>query len=550
MNKSKVLSLLLSGFMMLSLAACGSNANKNTAINTGKSEVKQEEIIKKDKTEDKKEETSNKEEKIKDGGTMIIAARSDSRVVHPLYGNDRTTLTLINNIFSQLYILKGENIDYYLAESVDVSEDYLTYTVKLKDELTWHDGEKITADDLVFTFNTMMDKKQGSHLHESFETPAGNVKIEKVDELTAKFILPEIQVAFIDTIGSIRMFPKHIYDGIENIQTSDVNENPIGSGPYKFESRKAGESITLARFENYFKGKPHLEKIVYRIIADSNSSDIAFQNGEIDCKYIYPEDVDKFKKNNATVLAFDEDRVGYIIFNQNNDFLKSKELRQAVSYALDRNELLKARYISTEYAHPAKTFLAEQALYKTDDVNDYAYNPEKAKELIQESGLKNIKLTLAYIGKDETQPLLIQQYLSEVGIKVELKTMDAGAFYNALFDPANNNEYDLALNGYIYGKEPSSYAGIFKTSSMNNVNNYSNPEVDKLWDLAAKETDASKRKNLYIEIQQKIMDDAPMYPVSYGYAIAAVNPKFKGLEKAEPAPIYMFTDLSEIYMVE
>ncbi|MCT4663482.1 MAG: ABC transporter substrate-binding protein [Tissierellales bacterium] len=547
--KRRLLSILM-GFMMVAsigLVGCQSGSETNKAENEAKAVTETAANESEAKASETEKET-NKMEKV-DGGTMIVRVASDSRVIHPLYGNDRTTLTLVNHIFSPLYILNGDEVDYWLAQEVKPSEDYLSYTLKLKEGLTWHDGEAISADDLVFTFNTIMDDNQGSHTKSSFVTSKGDVKIEKVDDLTVKFLLPEVQVGFLDTIGGIRMFPKHVYQNIENIQASDVNNHPIGSGPFKFESRNEGETITLARFDKFFEGAANLEKVVFRIIPDSASAEIAFKNGEIDVMNIHAEDVQKLD-GEAEILAFDEDRVGYIIINENNEVLKNQKLRQAIAYAINRDEVLKATYMSTDYAKPAYSFLADKALYKTDDVEKYAFNPEKAKTLLKESGLENVTLTMAYIGKDDIREILVQKYLSDVGINVELKAMDMASFYNALFDPAHNNSYDLAFNGYIYGKEPSAYAQIFETGSMNNVNSYTNPEVDKLWNLAAKEIDKSKREQLYKDIQQKIMEDVPMYPISYGYAIVAVNPHFKGLEEAEPAPIHMFNDLSKIYMVK
>lgn len=547
--KRRLLSILMGVMVVASMGLVGCQGDGGDTKSESESKAKTETAA--EEFEPKASETekeTNKMEKV-DGGTMIVRVGSDSRVIHPLYGNDRTTLTLVNHIFSPLYLLNGDEVDYWLAQEVKPAKDYLSYTLKLKENLTWHDGESISADDLVFTFNTIMDDKQGSHLKSSFVTSNGDVKIEKVDDLTVKFILPEVQVGFLDTIGGIRIFPKHVYQGIENIQASDVNNHPIGSGPFKFESRNEGETITLARFDKFFEGAANLEKVVFRIIPDMASAEIAFKNGEIDVMNIHAEDVEKIE-DQAEIVAFDEDRLGYIIMNQNNDILKNKNLRKAIAYAIDRDEVLKAVYMSTDYAKPAYSFLADKALYKTDDVEKYEYNPEKAKELLKESGLEDVTLTMAYIGKDDIREILVQKYLSDVGINVELKAMDMASFYNALFDPKQNTSYDLAFNGYIYGKEPSAYAQVFETGNMNNVNSYTNPEVDKMWKLAAKEIDKAKRAKLYKKIQQQIMEDVPMYPISYGYAIIAVNPHFKGLEEAEPAPIHMFNDLSKIYMVK
>jgi len=503
----------------------------------------------KGKGETKEEETSVSNLKIDRSTSMIIRATSDARVVHPLYANDRLSLTLVNNIFSPLARRSATTInEYVLAKSIEVSKDLLTYTLHLKKDLKWHDGKALTAEDIIFTCKTISDPNQGSHLVDMFKMPNGSsIDIKKVDDYTVTFKLPSPQVDFIASIADMRPFPKHIYDGVENIQQSEVVQTPIGSGPYKFSKLKPEEYWILSKFDDYCLGVPSIENIVYRIIPDDTTAQFAFENGELDSMYISPEFVDQFN-NKGKILAFDEDRVGYIILNQNNKALKDKKIRQAICYAIDRNQVLLAKYLSEEFAKPAKTFLSEQSMSVNKDVEAYDYNPEKAKELIKESGDENIKLTLAYVGKDDTRELLVQQYLENVGIQVELKAMDLGAFYDALFDPKNNNSYDLAFDGYIFGKLPSSYENILKTGSAENFNNYSNKKVDELFKTAALEFNSEKRDNIYKEVQKIVMDDAPMYPISYGYAIVAVNPRIKGLDKVKTASIYMFEDLSKAYI--
>ena len=482
--------------------------------------------------------------------SMVIRATADAKVVHPLYANDRLSLTLVNNIFAPLARRDGIAIrEGILAESIETSSDFLTYTVKLKKDLKWHDGKAITADDLIFTCETIADPNQGSHLVDTFKMPDGTpIKIAKVDDLTVTFTLPSPQVDYIASIADIRPFPKHVYENIDNIQKSDVAQKPVGSGPYKFESVKAGENWILAKFDDYVMGTPQINHVVYRIIPDATTAQFAFENGEIDSMYVFPENVEKLKSKGSTIMTFDEDRVGYLLINQNNEFLKNKDIRQAICYAINREELIMAKYMSMDYAKPAKSFLAEKAMYLNNEVEPYDYNPEKAKDLVKKSGLSNVKLNLVYIGKNDTQELMVKQYLEAVGIQVNLKAMEFGAFYDALFNPAENKEYDLAFNGYIYGQLPSSYANVFMTGSPENVNNYSNTKVDDLFKAAAIETDNAKREQMYKEIQKIVIDDASMYPVEYGYALVAANPRIKGLDKAVPASIYMFEDLSKAYI--
>lgn len=541
MNRKKISALLVAAMISVSIVGCGNEVSKNSETNTKNSSV-----------EEKQEDNDGKvqEDKKVEGGNFIIGVRDDTRVMNPLYADDRTTLMLVNNMFSTLYDSENGGNYYKLAESVEVSEDFMTYTLRLKDDLKWHDGEKIDADDVIFTMNTILDEKQGAKQIDDFTTPAGSVSYEKIDDLTVKFTLPELNISFEGTLGGLRLMPEHVYSGIDDLQNHEINNNPVGSGPYKFETRAAGESITLARFDDYCLGKGNLEKAIFRILPDNNSADAAFKNGEIDVKYIYPEDVSKFKEEGYNVLAFDEDQMSYVFMNHNMPIIQNKNIRQAICYAINREEVILGNFYSEEYAPPAKSFMAQNTQFINNDVNAYDYNPEKAKELIKESGVTDFKIKIALLGKGDAQGLLIQKYLEEVGFEVELKVMDSGAFYNILFNPAENKEFDLAINGYIYGTDPASYAQVFKADSPNNMASYKNTEVDKLWDQASVELDEAKREALYTEIQEKIIEDAALYPLYYRYALVAVNPKFKGLEEAKPAAIYMFDDLSKIYMTE
>ncbi|MCY0650517.1 ABC transporter substrate-binding protein, partial [Klebsiella pneumoniae] len=158
-------------------------------------------------------------------------------------------------------------------------------------------------------------------------------------------------------------------EGVENIEKSDKNKNPIGSGPYKFVEYKTGEYVSLERFNDYFDGKPKLDKVTFRITKDQNAANLALQNGEINLKSIQPSDRNKVEKASAVnIITYPENRLSYATFNENQPALKSKELRQALSYALDREEIIDAAYGSDEYAKPASSFLTENTKYFTDKV--------------------------------------------------------------------------------------------------------------------------------------------------------------------------------------
>ena len=166
--------------------------------------------------------------------------------------------------------------------------------------------------------------------------------------------------------------PQHIYENETDIERSAKNATPVGSGPFKFKEYKTGEYVTLERFDNYFGGKPHLDSITYRIAKDTNAANLALQNGEINIKYLDPQDVATIEaSNNFEILPYSEGRLSYLLFNANSDrgALANKEVRQAISLALSRDEIIQAAYTSDEYADPAKSFLTPDALFYTNELD-------------------------------------------------------------------------------------------------------------------------------------------------------------------------------------
>lgn len=499
----------------------------------------------------KSEGTESK--KIKDGGNIVFSIGSDPQALNPLYASDRVTMTINNALYSPLFTLTGDRAKYYLAESVTPSEDYMTYTVKLKKNLKWHDGKPITVDDVIFTMQKILDEKQNSFLRELFIIDGKPVTVNKVDDTTVEFKLPALTMAFMGSLTQVCPIPKHVFENETDLSKSTKNDAPIGSGPFKFKEFNKGESVTLVRFDDYVGGKPHLDSVVFRVIADANSANVALQNGEIAAKYIQPKDAEKYKKDsNFKLVIYDEGMLSNMVFNMNNNTLASKEVKQAIAYAINKDELIKASYVSEDYAQKAYTILTPDVLYYTENVNHYDNNETKAKELLDKAGVKDLKLNLAYMNsskEDESKALVVQQNLKKIGVEVTLAPLERGAFLKKFLDP-KNNEWDLAFNGFVMGSEPDSYKSIFMTGQIYNTSKYSNKEIDDLWNKGVIEKDKAKRQAIYEELQKKIVDDMPLYPIAYSKSIVAISKKYGGVEEAKPVPIFMFQDLSKLYVTE
>ncbi|WP_250673731.1 ABC transporter substrate-binding protein [Paraclostridium ghonii] len=485
------------------------------------------------------------------GNNITLVAGGNPQTTNPLYANDRTSMTLMNAIYSPLYVIDGEKKTFYLAEKVDVSDDYLTYKVKLKDNLKWHDGKPITSDDIIFTYNAIMDKNQNSIRRADFLINEKPVEFKKIDDKNFEVKLSSVSMAFEDTLSSLRPIPKHIFEGEKDIAKSDKNNAPIGSGPYKLKEIKSGESILLEKNKDYFLGEPQLDTVAYRIMQDKNSSTMALQNGEVQANYVKPDQIETMSKNkNLEIKMFDEGMVDNLVMCEENKALANKEVRQAIAYAINKDQIMTSAYGSDKYAEKAYSLFAPNTLYYTDDVEKYDYNKDKSKDLLKSAGYENLKLRLGYINGDKTLEaiaLVIQNNLKEIGITVDLVPLEKSAFLSQLYtEDLSTRTFDMVINGYVMGNEPAGYESIFTNAESNNVQGYSNEEVNKLFKEASIETDSAKRSDLYKKIQQKIVEDVALYPIAYPKSMVAIDKQYTGIDEAKLVPIYMFQDLSKL----
>ncbi|WML49736.1 ABC transporter substrate-binding protein [Neobacillus sp. PS3-34] len=497
-----------------------------------------------------KASTNDKSKEGKKPDTFIYGIDGDpGNAVNVITTGDRYGLMEIKALYSPLYMYNGkDDIKYFLAESMTPSSDFLTYTAKLRKNVTWHDGKPFTADDVVFTYNEMLKESNGGWARSQLIFNNKPVKVEKVDDYTVKFVLPEVSMGAMEALGNIFVMPKHVYDGETNIANSPKNAVPVGTGPYKFKEYKAGESVTFVKNDDYFLGAPKISKVVYRIIMDANTATMALQNREINALAIQPSDTSKFNNSsNITLKPYDEGRIGYLAFNLSSKAVQSKEIRQAIAYGLNRKEIITASYISSDYAKPAYSFLPRKATYYTDNVEKYKFDKNKAKDLLAKAGVSGSKLKLAYTANNpiqQKQAAVIQQNLQEIGIDVELKGLDGTALSQKL--QSVQTDFDMYLGGYIMGIDPDTFNSLFVTNGSANYMHYSNTKVDDLFNQGRVEKDDSKRKAIYEEIQKNIIDDAAFYPITENKRILAIDSRINGIEDAALVPVYTFEDMSKL----
>lgn len=469
--------------------------------------------------------------------------------VNVITTSDRFGLMEIKALYSPLYMYNADKIEYFLADSMTPSEDGLTYTAKLKKDVKWSDGEPFTADDVVFTYEQMLDEKNGGWAYSQLIFNGKPVKVEKVDDYTVNFILPEVSAPAIELLANIFIMPKHVYEGESNFENSEKNATPVGTGPYKFEEYKAGQYVKMVKNDDYFLGAPKIDKVIFRVIEDANTAKLSLQKGEINALVVQSSDLKDLENNDKlTTYTYDEGRIAYMLFNTGSQKVQDQNVRKAIFYAINRADIINAAYGSEEYAEQAYTFLPNESKFNTTDVEKYDFNQDKAKELLQAAGVSGLKLKLGYSGNDvpsQKEAAIIQQNLKAIGVDVELAGIDGTALTQQMKDP--NSDYDMFLGGYIMGIDPDTFNSLFISNSSSNYTHYNDPQIDELFNAGRVEKDDAKRKEIYNEIQKKLQDNAVFYPILENKRIVVMSSDLAGVEEAGLVPVYTFEDMSKLY---
>lgn len=484
-----------------------------------------------------------------EGGSVVRAMPTDISSLNYWYETGDEGMTMLRPVYDPLFIVAKDEVRYYLAESHDVSEDGLEITVKLRDGLKWHDGESITADDAVWNFQvkSIAENKASSGTKINGQL----VTVEKVDELTFKVILPEVSASYVATLGGIRLIPKHVYENEANIASSELNMTQgVGSGPYKVKEWKQGESLTLEKFEDYYR-ESNLDTVVFKVMPNESAQEIAFENGEINVHRITTADkLEKYAADDRyEIVTLNEGRINYMGFNSNSELMKDIKAREAIATALNVPEIVAGAYGSEEIAVAAKTVFCAQNFYY-EDIDGYKHDLEKAKQLVKDAGLEGKTLQLVYNSSRanmEDCALIIQQQLKEVGIEVKVTGYETQGFFEKFFY-TDLGDWDLGLNGYSTNADNQGDEYMFSNQGFLSKNLVSTDEIANLWNAGDATTDPEKRAEIYADIQQQIKDVYTMVPISDCNFILAVDKNLKGCDAINIVPV--FEDYTQLYMTE
>lgn len=497
-------------------------------------------------------ESQKPEEGGNGGGTFTYAIGGDPGAnVNVITTSDRFGLMTIKMIYSPLCMYNADGINWFLADSVDASEDNTTFTFHLRKDVSWSDGEPFNADDVVFTYEAMEDPNNAGWAYSQLVYDQGATKIEKVDDYTVRFTLPFASAASLEMLCNIFIMPEHLYKDVTDFENNDINTNPVGTGPYVMAEYAPGSHVKFEANPSYFLGMPSIDTFVFQIVENSNTAMMAIQSGEVDAWVATPAEVAQMdlEGSNLTTYAYSEGRVAYMAINVRQ--IPDEKVRKAIFYALNKKDINDAVYLSEDNYLTPTSFLPPISQYYTENVELYETDLDKAKELLAEAGAENLTVTLTYSGSDSaqtTQATLIQQQLAQAGITCELNGMDSTAMIAQLDDP--ETDIQMFLNGYIMGIDPDTFLPLFASGGDYNRSHYDFPEIDELFKRGRETSDSDERFAIYEELQKTLQDKATFYPLASNNRLLVVNNRVGGVEEAGLVPVYTFEDTSRLTLNE
>jgi len=463
----------------------------------------------KDATTGESKDAANNTEASKDSVTLALDA--DIATLDPTTSASMQDLRVFSNIYDTL-LTKDESDNFVpaLAESWDVSDDGLTYTFHLKKGVKFHNGEELKASDVVFTFNAA---KASPYL----EGQVIAVKdAEAVDDYTVQINMSYPYAPFLlsihDTIYILN--EKAVTEGGET-----YGENPVGTGPYKFVRHDVGEKVVLERFDDCYKGKAPIKNVEFKVITDSNTSLIALETGDVDFTYEIPMISAQSVKDNKDLEAheYNSIQLSYVLMNTEKEPFNNKLLRQAINYAIDKDTIIQ---IAAEgMGNKTEGVLSKDIFGYSEDVKGYAYDAEKAKELLVQAGYPNgLEITFKTMdGTYKKAAELIQENLRAIGITVNIELEEKNSYIQDLV----SGNYEVGNISVSVGKDADFYGLLFRTGEQANFSKYSNAKVDKLFEEARKSSDDVKRLENYKEVMQMVNDEGVIVPLYYPISICA-----------------------------
>ncbi|MEM9352960.1 MAG: ABC transporter substrate-binding protein [Planctomycetota bacterium] len=472
--------------------------------------------------------------------------------------------------------------DANIVTSWQTSEDNLVDVLKIRNDLTWSDGERVTAYDFEFAFFAIMTEDV---VVPSLRQPAEQIKwVKAYDDQTLVFFHKRPLATNTANINAIPAIPKHVYEEAiledptlsKSARHSELEDNPITAGPYELVKRERGQEFVVRRREGWFmhEGKqvrsvPHFAEVRFKVIEDYNTALLALKNGQLDESEFTAEqwatqtdDADFYKKN--TKITGKEWTRYYICWNMRLPLFEDKRVRKAMSYSLDYDEMLQTIHYGVHL--PSRgTFHPDSWMFPENGPEPYVQDLDEAERLLDEAGWvdsdgdgvrdKEINgrrvpfrftMLTTLTEASRATAILLKESLDQIGVEVIPKPTE----FTVLVQKCRDKDFEAFLGAWITGADPDSGTNLFATGEMRNYPGYSNEEVDRLFDEGRVETDIEKRAAIYGQIHNLLWEDQPYTWLIYRNSLYGFSKRLRGYSFAPDGPYGYYPGFQGIHVLE
>lgn len=461
------------------------------------------------------------------GGTFIFGRGGDSVGLDPIQVTDGESFKVTQQIYDTVVAFKPGTTEVIpgLAKEWDISEDGKTVTFYLREGVKFHDGNPVNAEAVKWNFDRWGHEDHPYHIGGDFtyyaymfqDFPGIIKEVKALDEYTLQFILKEPQGPFLNNLAMVSF-------GIASPEAvkkwgEDYFKHPVGSGPFKFVEWKQGDRVELVANEDYWGGRPYLDKVIFRSIPNNAARFMELKAGTIDMMdYINPEDVKEVEETEGLDLVLRPSmNVGYFSMNQSVEPFDDVRVRKAMSHAVNKEALIGAFYAGL--AKPAKNPLPPSVWGYNDEIEDFEYDPERAKELLAEAGYPDgfefdfyyMPVPRPYFPQPKMIAQALQYYFSQIGAEANLLSYDWGTYLDKYYA----NELDTYILGWTGDNgDPDNFLYVLLDQTQNNFE-YKNEELHQVLVEAQQTMEHDRRVELYKKAQEIIHADAPWVTVAH-----------------------------------
>jgi len=470
--------------------------------------------------------------------TLHLATSTNPSRLNPILATDSSSSEIVNFLFNGLVKYDKDNVNIIgdLAQNFYYKNN-TTIIFELKKNVFWHDGKKFTADDVIFTYETIISPKISTPYSAEFRFVKS---VKALDKYKVEVIYKKPYFKSLEA-WAMGILPKHILQNDENLMTSKFNTEPIGTGPYKLFQLEHSKDIILTANEKYFEGKPKIDKISFHVIADPMTRFLMLKSSAIDLGSIEPMQFER-QLTEQFFLHFDiHEKISqsytYLGFNLRLEKFQNPKVREALSLAVDRDEIVKILFFNHAKVCTGP-FLPGTKAYNFD-VKTPVKNIQKAKRLLREAGYdeKNpLTFEIVTSNSSAVRPYvsqILQYQLKKVGVIVSLRVMEWQAFLNMVVLP---HKFDAIVLGWGLSVTPDPYAIWHSDNDKKggfNLVGYKNKKIDKMIEESQEIVDRDKLGVIWREMFQIITDDNPYLFLYIPNSITAVNKNIKNIQPAK-----------------